>query len=71
MQIKELKNVMGTDRSARLYMTIDTETPESSGVVLEYTIKKRMPITDLQEADKLYEKLTGNGSRFIEIEDLI
>ena len=71
MQIKELKNVMGTDRSARLYMTIDTETPESSGVVLEYTIKKRMPITELQEADKLYEKLTGNGSRVIEIEDLI
>lgn len=69
--IKEIRSSNGSDEGGRLYVITTIHSGETE-VVLEKTIKKRMPIQQYEEAELMYERLTGGGGRrVITIEDLL
>jgi len=69
--IKELKHCVGGGEETKMYAVTNVAKGKTE-VVIEHTIKMRMPIQELEKADDIYEKLTGgNGRRIIVIEDIL
>lgn len=69
--IKDIGSHVGVGESAKIYMIVEISSGKSQ-VVVEKTLSKRMSITKYEEAERLYERLTGgNGRRAYTLDDLV
>ena len=59
---KELKISSGVDGGYRKYIAIDTDTGESE-IVLEQTVKLRLPVTEIKRIDELEHRLNIRSGR--------
>lgn len=67
---KSLAAQIGGSESARMFVQIDTSTGESE-IVIEKTVSQRLPVTEIDKARDLYERLTcGRGRKIYKPEDL-
>ena len=66
-----LNSCTGSDESTRMFVEIDTENGLSE-IVIERSIRQRMPVQRIKKAKRLYEQLTGgSGRKIFKLEDLV
>lgn len=69
---KKLQENGGGDQRSTMKLVADTVTGKSE-IVIEYTISKRVPITEIEKSEELYKRLTdghGFGRRVYSLDEI-